>query len=134
MIGTDKKKKGKVCFNDSCFVVELAMNKEEKRKGLMESSGLKDNEGMLFLNEKEDVYSFWMKNVSFPLDIIWINKDKEVVFISQNAQPCFDDFCPSINPGIKAKYVLEINGGLSNKIGLKTGSKLDIIIDNENIK
>ena len=66
-----------------------------------------------------------MKNTLIPLDIIWINANNEVVFISENTIPCEKDFCPSIEPVREAKYVLEINGGLVEKIGLKIGDKLE---------
>ena len=84
------------------------------------------DKGMLFIYEKEGKYPFWMKNTLIPLDIIWIDKNKEVVFISANAQPCKEDYCPSILPPENAKYVLEINGGVSEKIGLAIGEAVDI--------
>lgn len=124
----NEKQNARVCFNSNCFNARLAITNEERKKGLMHIDAIKDNEGMLFINEKEDIYPFWMKNVKFPLDIIWINEDKKVVFISENSKPCFDDNCPHIDPGVKAKYILEINAGLSKKIGLGIGSSLDIII------
>ncbi len=85
------------------------------------------DKGMLFIFEEEGEYSFWMKNTLIPLDIIWINKAKEVVFISGNTQPCQEEYsCSSINPGKNAKYVLEINAGIAEKIGLKVGDKITI--------
>ena len=58
------------------------------KNGLMFRENMDSDRGMLFIFEKEGEYPFWMKNTLIPLDIIWINKDKEVVFISENAQPC----------------------------------------------
>lgn len=122
-------KRERVCFKDNCFNVDLAMTNEEKQKGLMYIEGLEQDKGMLFVYDGEGVYSFWMKNVKIPLDIIWINSNKEVVYISENSLPCLEDPCPSINPGKNAKYILEINGGMSEKMGLNVGDKLDIIIN-----
>jgi hypothetical protein len=118
-----KKDQSKVCFEDTCFIVELAIKPRERSRGLMFRDHLDEDKGMLFIHEREGEYSFWMKNVSIPLDIIWINEEKVVVFISENAQPCSDS-CPSIKPSGKAKYVLEINGGISDEIGLKVGDKI----------
>lgn len=96
----------------------------ERSRGLMYREGLDSDKGMLFIFEKEGEYPFWMKNTLISLDIIWINENKEVVFISENAQPCSEEYsCPSISPGKNAKYVLEINGGTSERIGLKIGDK-----------
>lgn len=124
-----KNKKGKVCFKENCFDVELAIALEDKRKGLMNREALNDNEGMLFIYDKEGLYKFWMKNVKISLDIIWINSDKKIVFISKNSLPCLNKPCISINPNISARYVLEIKSGLSEKMGLDIGDKLDIFLD-----
>lgn len=119
-------RKGQVCFRNNCFEVELAITREEKMLGLMFRKSLGLNKGMLFVFDEEGFASFWMKNTLIPLDIIWINENKEVVFISENTQPCEGSSCPSINPDQKAKYVLEINAGVSKEIDLKVGDKLEI--------
>jgi len=123
-----KKQQSQVCFRNHCFEVELAVDRDEKIKGLMFREDLNRDKGMLFVYNKEDVYPFWMKNMKFPIDIIWINKEKEVVFISPEAEPCSEEECSIIDPETKAKYVLEIKAGLSKEIGLKKGDKADIII------
>ncbi|MDD2665965.1 MAG: DUF192 domain-containing protein [Methanocellales archaeon] len=116
-------KQNQVCIKGTCFYVELATTPDERARGLMFREHLDPDKGMLFIFEEEGVHPFWMKNTLIPLDIIWISEDKEVVFISKNTQPCEADICPSINPDKKAKYVLEVNGGVSDKIGLRVGDK-----------
>ncbi len=122
-------KKARVCFENNCFDVELAVKPEEQSRGLMFREHLDLDKGMLFIFEEEKKHSFWMKNTLIPLDIIWINKNKEVVFISENVQPCEEFSCPNIKPSESAKYVLEINGGISKKIGLIIGDKIDLDIE-----
>ena len=119
----------RACFEDNCFDVELALKPKEQRRGLMFREHLDLNKGMLFVFEEEGKHPFWMKNTLIPLDIIWINKNKEVVFISENTQPCKESSCFSIKPSENAKYVLEINGGISKKIGLIIGDKIDLDIE-----
>jgi len=119
----------KVCFKNNCFDVELAITDEEQMQGLMFRKSLARNRGMLFIFKEEEMSSFWMKNTLIPLDIIWINENKEAVFISENTQPCKEDSCFSIAPDKKAKYVLEINAGISKEIGLKVGDRLEININ-----
>ncbi len=85
---------------------------------------LEPDEGMLFVFEEEGVHPFWMKNTLIPLDIIWIDNDRSVVFVSKNTPPCEQEPCPTINPGKKAKYVLEVCGGTADRIGLKVGDRL----------
>ena len=114
----------RVCFKKNCFSIELALTPEERACGLMFREYLNKDEGMLFVYEEERKYSFWMKNTVIPLDMIWINNDKEVVFIAKNVQPCRQDSCPVIYPDRKALYVLELNAGLSDDINLKVGDKM----------
>lgn len=118
-------RRSRVCFENNCFNVELARTREEQAQGLMFRQSLGRDRGMLFIFTEEGMYNFWMKNTLIPLDIIWINENKEVVFISENTQPCEKDPCPLFNPDKKAKYVLEINEGVSKEIGLKVGDRLD---------
>jgi len=102
-----------VCFGKNCFSVELAKTTAEQEKGLMDRTELDKNKGMLFIFNTEGVYSFWMKSTLIPLDMIWIGANKKVVFIARNVQPCKTLICPTINPLVNAKYVLEINAGLA---------------------
>ena len=118
------KQKNQVCFENQCFQVELALTQQEQAKGLMFREKLDENKGMLFVFKEEAVYPFWMRNTLIPLDIIWLNYEKEVVFISKNTQPCPSDLCPSINPEKTAKYVLELNAGTADKIGLQPGDQM----------
>jgi uncharacterized membrane protein (UPF0127 family) len=117
---------GQVCTNNVCFSVEIPVTQYQMEYGLMNRSHLDSNKGMLFIFEKEGNYSFWMKNTLIPLDIIWINSSQNVVYIKKNAQPCTPDYCPSIVPRKNAKYVLEINGGLSDKYEIKVGDKANV--------
>jgi len=85
---------------------------------------LDPDKGMLFIYQDEGVHYFWMKNTLIPLDMVWINSNREVIFISKDVQPCEISQCPLICPGQKVQYVLELNGGTSDKIGLATGDKI----------
>ncbi|MDP2673111.1 MAG: DUF192 domain-containing protein [Nanoarchaeota archaeon] len=120
--------KNRVCFNKNCFKVEIASTPEELSKGLMFRESLDKNSGMLFIFPENGIYSFWMKNTLIPLDIIWINSDKEIVFIKENVQPCLENDCESFSPNETAKYVLELNSGTTENIGLSVGDNLKIKI------
>ncbi len=114
---------------DAVGKVVVAKTEEEIARGLMFRENLEQDKGMLFIFQEEGEYSFWMKNTLIPLDIIWINKNKEVVFISGNTQPCKEYACPDIDPAKNAKYVLEINGNISKNIGLKVGDIINLKIE-----
>jgi len=118
---------------ENCFKVEVAKTEAQRNKGLMGRKELDKDNGMIFVFDKEGIYPFWMKNTLIPLDMIWIKENPstgsgQVVFISQNVQPCKSLICPSVFPNVKAKYVLEINAGIIEKINLKVGDELKINI------
>ena len=125
---TNQNSDNQVCFGSNCFYVTLAKTNAEKERGLMFIEYLDEGNGMFFIFDKDGNHPFWMKNTLIPLDIIWINNDGKVVFISENSQPCKENFCSPIYPNANAKYVLEINAGISKKIGIKIGDKADIKI------
>lgn len=121
----EKELQNQACYKEHCFSVELAKTKQELERGLMFRTYLDKNRGILFAFDKEGVYPFWMKNTLIPLDIIWMDENQKIVFISKNNQPCRTDNCPSINPGVKAKYVLEINAGIAEELGMKIGEVME---------
>jgi uncharacterized protein len=114
----------KVCLNGTCVKAEIMENEEGRQKGLMFRQGLADASGMLFVFDQEGVYSFWMKNMRFALDIVWISEDKKVSSIVCNALPCASD-CQSLTPNANAKYVLEVNSGFVKKNNIKIGDRAD---------
>lgn len=121
----NEQKEIQLCFENDCFEVELALTPEERSRGLMFREHLEENKGMLFVFDEEGERGFWMKNTLIPLDIIWLNENKEAVFIIRNVQPCGDDKCPVIRPDERAKYVLEIKEGTAHRIGLEVGDSVD---------
>lgn len=117
-------KNTQVCFKENCFYVEIASTESQRARGLMYREHLDENTGMLFVFEKEDIYPFWMKNTLISLDMIWVNKNNEVVFIEKNALPCKDNICYNISPDRPAIYVLEINAGMVEKLNISLRDKI----------
>ena len=113
----------KVCFEENCFLVELSKTQAEKARGLMFRESLEEDEGMLFIYNEEGMYSFWMKNTLISLDIIWINSEKEVVYIEHEALPCNEE-CESLIPSENAQFVLEIKAGTAEKLNIILGDEI----------
>lgn len=103
------------------FVAEIAITPEQLSKGLMNRTSLPENHSMLFIFPKSKIVSMWMKNTSIKLDMLFINKDKEIVYIKENATPYSLE---SISFPKPVKYVLEINGGKSKQLAIEVGDHL----------
>ena len=86
--GCDHSKPSLVSLNEKTFEVEIADTSLERAQGLMFRAELKEYQGMLFIFPISEKHSFWMKNTLIPLDIIWIDENKKIVYIYENAQPC----------------------------------------------
>lgn len=107
--------------------VEIADTQSKRSKGLGEKSSLGSNEGMLFIFPKADKYPFWMKGLSFPLDLIYI-KDEKIVEILPNIQPPSagqtDASLPIYHPKDQINMVLEVSAGTVERLNIKIGDKI----------
>lgn len=101
--------------------VELAETDEERAKGLMDRRSMSDDQGMLFIFSDEEEQSFWMKNTYISLDILYVDKNKEIVSIRKYAAPLSEESLPSFK---KAMYVVEVNAGFCDKYHVAFGDKI----------
>jgi hypothetical protein len=124
LAGCSSVEKKKVRFKDIAFTVEVARTKEQRLRGLMFRESLPFNSGMLFICGSQAIRPVHMKNTYIPLDIIWINEDRRVVFVKKNAKPENGDHYETVCPDKEASYILEVNAGTVNMIGLKEGDLL----------
>lgn len=100
------------------FAVEVADDYEERARGLMFVEEMPMLSGMLFVYERPQTVSFWMKNTLIPLDMIFAAPDGEILSVHENAIP--GDTTP-IPGGDGVQMVLEINGGLASRLGIAAG-------------
>lgn len=110
---------------------EVAKTPQVRSKGLSNRESLPQNSGMLFVFEKEERYSFWMKNMKFPIDIIWIDQDKQIADITHSAQPepgVADNLLKNYRSSAPILYVLEVSGGAANIYNLKIDDPVEFTI------
>jgi len=103
------------------FTVELAVTPEERSRGLMHRPSLAGGAGMLFVFDSPQEARFWMENTLIPLDILFLSAEGVVRRIHENATPLDRTL---ISGGEDIMYVLEINGGLSRRIGISPGTEI----------
>lgn len=102
--------------------VLIANTPTTRSQGLAVLKLLQENQGMLFIFDEPGVYPFWMKNMHFSIDILWLNEQKEIVYIHESAQP--EDYPTSYNPQTDALYVLEVVDGFVQKHGIEIGDRI----------
>lgn len=106
--------------------IEIAETPNERARGLMDRSKMEENNGMIFIFGDDEIrpHTFYMKNTRIPLDIMYFSKDSVLINIARNAQPGADsqqDGGTVAGASSDSKFVVEINGGLSDSWGIKEG-------------
>lgn len=112
--------------NQHILLCDLAKTEQELQQGLMFKPKLAANSGMLFIFSQPGNWSFWMKNTFIPLDIIWLDSNKKVIYMAENAKPCITAKCPLYTPNVNqgALYVLELSGKSAKGHGIQLGTHL----------
>ncbi|MCS6877447.1 MAG: DUF192 domain-containing protein [Geminicoccaceae bacterium] len=103
------------------FLVELVATPEELARGLMFRTELPERQGMLFDFGTEQPVFFWMRNTFIPLDMLFIGADGVIRHLHENAVPLSEEIIPSRYP---VRAVLEINGGLARRLGIRAGDRV----------
>ena len=104
------------------FMLITATSNAERERGLMFVGTLPSDQGMIFIFPEEAQQTFWMYNTFIPLDIIFIDNNNKVVHIASNVSP--HQTSPMVYSGDRAKYVIEINGGMAEKFGINLNSHI----------
>ncbi len=112
-----------VLINNTEFKVKIADNKLEWSTGLMDTIELEEKEGMLFIFPDKEKRSFWMKNMNFPIDLLWI-QDGIIVGMEKNMIP--DDGIKYYNSINEVNMVLELNTGDIDKYNLEINNIINI--------
>jgi len=107
---------------------ELAVSPAQRQQGLMFRERLNLDQGMLFVFEREGRHSFWMKNMTFAIDILWLDSEKRIIHIEQEVPPCESEDCPSYGPAVSAMFVLELAAGSVKRFDLELYQRLDFIL------
>lgn len=108
-------------FGEARFSVEIADDAQERATGLMNRSSMPISAGMLFVYERPSSLSFWMRNTLIELDMLFVDETGVIQNIHARAIPLDETAIPG---GDDLTHVLEINGGLAERLGIKIGDQL----------
>ncbi|OHA18330.1 MAG: hypothetical protein A2664_02615 [Candidatus Taylorbacteria bacterium RIFCSPHIGHO2_01_FULL_46_22b] len=113
-----------VTLNNRQIVAEVAQTNTELTKGLGGRLSLSSSEGMWFDFGKEDRWEIWMKDMLFPIDIIWFDKNLNIIKIAGEISP--DTYPQVFTPDIDARFVLEVEAGFAKYSHLKEGMTVTV--------
>ncbi len=113
----------RVVLKGKTYTVDVSDTAYTKTKGLSGRKSLAPNEGMIFVFEKPEKEGFWMKDMNFPIDIIWIDENLTVNHIEKSLSP--STYPNVFYPETPSLYVLEVSAGQADAIGLKVGDKVE---------
>jgi uncharacterized membrane protein (UPF0127 family) len=123
--------KGTIKIDEVVLEVQVADTEPRRIRGLMFQDQLPYDQGMIFVFNESGVYSLWMLNMQFSLDMIWFDEHDKIVHMEKNIPPCKTPTeimaCQSIVPSGEAKYILEVSSGFIDQFNITKDSKLDII-------
>ncbi len=117
-----------VCAKDTCVDVEVVTTMEDMQRGLQGRDSLADHHGMLFVFTSDDYQRFWMKDMKFAIDMIWIDYQHHMVAIAPSRPPCTQEPCTVYVSSQKARYVLEVPAGFALKHHWKEGDILQLLL------
>lgn len=109
--------------NEAKIELEVANTPAQQQLGLMFRKDLPANRGMLFPFNPPTVVNFWMKNVSIPLDMIFV-RDGIVEYIAHDVPPCTEEPCPLYNSRVEIDQVIELAGGRAKELNIQRGDSI----------
>ena len=104
--------------------VTVVDSPDTRQKGLSRHPGLAENEGMFFVFNAPEILSFWMKDMLFAIDIIWISSDWRIVDITKNITP--ETYPDTFSPAMPVQYVLEVSAGFVDANNVKIGQSVEL--------
>lgn len=119
----NQNKQMSVILGGKTYFVGVAKTETEREKGLSGVKSLSENHGKLFIFERSDKYGFWMKDMNFSIDIIWISSDFKIVGLQKSLSP--ETYPQVYYPDAPAQYVLEISADESEKLNVKIGDLVE---------
>ena len=123
--------RGTIKVDDVPLEVQIADDEPRRVRGLMFQDQLPPDQGMIFVFDKPGLYSLWMLNMQFPLDMMWFDENGKMVHIEKDVPPCKTALeittCQSVVPEGEALYVLEVTAGFVDQNNITDDSVLTII-------
>jgi uncharacterized membrane protein (UPF0127 family) len=114
-------------FNQGLIMHEMGgFDVQKAREVLSVKEKLKENEAMLLFLEESAKHSFWIKDMKFPIDIIWLDSDGKLVHIEKRPEPCISVFtCTSYSPSRDSQFVLDTVAGITQRLNVSVGTDID---------
>lgn len=120
-------------INSTPITLAIANTPQLQAKGFMTVKNIPENQGMIFTYDEETIRSFWMKNTYVPLDIIFLNKDFQIINIHHQTPPCIDIDpdqlnCPTYSSTEPSQYIIELPSPQAKNLNLQPTQQINITL------
>ena len=116
----------RVVIGDTAVLARVADTESTRIRGLSGTHSLNEDQAMLFVFDRASDWSIWMKDMRYPIDVIWIDETKTVVDFTSNLTPA--SYPHSFKPGRPALYVLEVPSGFASRHSVRLGTRADFLV------
>ncbi|MDK2899329.1 MAG: uncharacterized protein PWQ10_516 [Patescibacteria group bacterium] len=127
------KPKVSLWLGDSLFSADVVIDETGRNKGLSGVTKVDPNAALLMVFPHESKWGIWMKDMKIPIDIVWLDKNKKVIYIEKNVSPSVSD-SEIFEPKSLAKYVIEIPAGMVDKSAIRVGRVAIFQINEEGVE
>lgn len=117
-----------VAVGPKTFHAQIAATEEAREVGMTEWVTIREDQALLMVYESDGVWPIRTRDMQFPVDIVWIGRDKRVAFVAQNAKP---SATTTYRPGGKSRYVLQLAGGTALRYNISTGKQVNFTYGEE---
>lgn len=113
-------------INDRNFATRIADEPDERSRGLSGTKQLDEDQAMLFIFQSDAQHGFWMKDMNYSIDIVWLNAQQKITHIEENVSP--DTYPTSFKPDEPSRYVLEFRAGTVERLKLVEGQTISFTL------
>ena len=107
-------------LGDGLYATQIVQTEAQRERGLSGTTSLAPDQAMLFVFDRSDTWGIWMKDMQYPIDVVWLNEQKQVVYSVSNMQP--NSYPQVFHPKQPARYVVELPAGAIVSKAIHTGA------------
>lgn len=119
-------------LGNSVFKAWIALNEDDRLAGLSKEGHINDSQALIMAFPEDDVHGVWMKGMTYPIDVVWLDSDKRVVYAIKNIP--FEDQEKIYSPNVKSRYIVELKAGMVERQSIRKDTTAIFDINQNDIR